>query len=70
MSARPPCGPEPRPGHNEGMREIGRRAAANGLPIEHIDNSNRDLWTADDRWRWRAGWRQQKRRMVGLRVVS
>ena len=61
--------PEPRPGHNEGMREIGRRAAANGLPIEHIDRPS-DLLTATDRWHWRAGWRETKRKQIGLTLVK
>lgn len=59
---------EPRPGHNEGMREMGRRAASNSLPIEHIDQPC-DMFTASDRWHWKAGWRQEKRKQIGLHVV-
>lgn len=47
-----------RHGYDEAMREIGRRAAENGLKFAHIDGNN--IFDGRSRDLWREGWRQQK----------
>jgi hypothetical protein len=47
---------EPRPGYSDGIREMGKRAAANGAPITSIDDN--DLMDRRDRELWLQGWRQ------------
>lgn len=56
-----------RPGYEEGVREIGRRAASNGKPITLIDAST--IFDAHDKGLWREGWREWKRSNAGIAVV-
>ena len=60
--------PDPRRSQNEGWREAGGHAAVNGLPFEHVDGPN-VLVTPTDRWYWRAGWWEQKRKEMWLKTV-
>lgn len=56
-------------GYREGLREIGRRAAENGLPIGHIDRPSAYPFGDSDKALWREGWRERRRTALGLKVV-
>lgn len=55
------------PGHGDSVRQMGRRAAANGSPVTLIDDY--ELFDAEDRQNWRAGWTEKTRELRGLSLV-
>jgi len=47
-----------RPGYDEGIKEIGRRAALNGLSLAYVDTKLSELDLSErDKKLWRDGWR-------------